>query len=145
MKFGYFRLCEVARMDGASSSAQSAATGVWAGIWKIKVPGRIKHFLWKACTNSLPTKINLCKQKILNDSICQLCGNFLEDTKHALWDCEAVKGVWCKEFNWINPMEAAHGTFLDLMERLMSRVMSRQSVIELFATTAWFIWTHATK
>lgn len=134
-------MCEEARIDGASSSIQSAASGVWDGIWKLKVPGRIKHVLWKACTNSLPTKVNLMKQKILNDSICQLCGRFQEDTKHALWDCEAVKRVWCKEFSWINPLEAAHGTFLDLVDRLMSR----PSVTELFATTAWFIWTHRNK
>lgn len=131
---------EELRIDGASSSIQSAASSVWDGIWKLKVLGRIKHFLWKACTNSLATKVNLMKWKILNDSICQLCGKF-HDTKHALWDCEAVKRVWCKEFSWINPLEAAHGTFLDLVDRLMSR----PSVTELFATMAWFIWTHRNK
>ena len=106
-------------------------------VWKLKVPGRIKHFLQKACANSLPTKVNLMKRKILTDPI-QLCGRFLENTKHAFWDCEAVRRVWCKEFRQVNQFEAAHGTLLDLVDRLMSK----PRVIEMFVTTAWFTWTH---
>ena len=81
------------------------------------------------------------KRKILADPICQLYGKYSGDTKHALWDCEAVKRVWCKEFSWVNQFEAAHGTFLDLVDWLMSK----PRVTELFATTAWFIWTHRIK
>lgn len=100
-----------------------------------------KHFMWKACSESLPTKANLIKRKILTDPTCHLCGKVSEDTKHALWDCEAVKDVWCKEFSWVNSLEAAHGSWLDLVERLLSK----SRVAEMFATTAWFIWTHRSK
>ena len=81
------------------------------------------------------------KRKILAGPICQLYGKFSKDTKHALWDSEAVKRVWCKEFGWVNQFEAAHGTFLELVDWLMSK----PRVTELFATTAWFIWTHRSK
>ena len=143
MKSGYKLICEDSRSEEASGSTRNGVSGLWYGIWKLKVPGKIKHFLWKACANSLPTKVNLMKLKILADPLCHLCGRILEDHKHALWDCdcEAVKSVWCKDFTWVNQFEATHVTFLDLVDRLISK----PRVTELFATTACFIWTHRNK
>ena len=57
-------------------------------------PKLIKHFLWRACTNCLPTKANLLKRKIVSDSVCHRCGRCEEDTMHALWDCEVIKLIW---------------------------------------------------
>ena len=62
----------------------------------MKIPGKVKHVLWKECTNSLPTKSNLLKRKVLSDPTCHLCGNRAEDAMYALWECEAGKlvGGW---------------------------------------------------
>ena len=54
---------------------------------------------------------------------------------------EAVKIVWCKDFSWVNRFEAANGTFLDLMERLITKL----GIVDLFVTMAWLIWTHQKK
>lgn len=142
VKSGYKILCDEARSEEASGFKQK-----WrlefevSGIWKLKVPGKIKHFLLKASLDSLPTKANLLKSKIIAYPSCHLCGSFPGDVKHALWDCEAVKIVWCKDFSWVNRFEAANGTFLDLMERLTTK----PGIADLFATTAWLIWTHRNK
>lgn len=61
VKSGYAWICEEARNDEALSSVRSATLCVWARIWKLKALGRIKHFLWNACANSLPTKVNFMK------------------------------------------------------------------------------------
>ena len=135
VKSGHKMLCEKARRDEASSSTGSGGSGLWKGIWKLKVPGKLKHFLWKACTDSLPTKTNLLKRKIIAEPTCHLYGRCSEDVKHALWECEAVKIVWDREFSWVNRFEAANGSFLDLMER----IIKKSGVAELFVTTAWFI------
>ena len=42
-----------------SSSSPSNAEKVWKGIWKIKTPNKIQHFIWRAAKDSLPTKQNL--------------------------------------------------------------------------------------
>lgn len=85
------------------------------------MPGKVKHFLWRACTDSLPTRINLMKRKILSDPICHLCGQADEDTLHALWGCKAIKQVWDRDFNWVNQFEAAQGSFQDLVEKVLSK------------------------
>ncbi|XP_075633467.1 uncharacterized protein LOC142605927 [Castanea sativa] len=140
-KSGYHALCEEARSDEASSSDSGLVARFWSKIWKPGVSGKVKHFLWRACTDSLPTRINLMKRKILSDLICHLCGRVDEDTLHALWGCEAVKQVWDRDFNWVNQFEVAQGSFQDLVEKVLSKPRLRED----FATTAWFVWARRNK
>ena len=63
VKSGYKAICEEENLAEASVSNSAATRDLWSGIWKLKVPGKIKHFLWRACTNCLPTKENLLKRK----------------------------------------------------------------------------------
>ncbi|KAL4651182.1 hypothetical protein ACB092_01G141000 [Castanea dentata] len=81
------------------------------------------------------------KRKIVDDPLCQLCGSLPENAKHALWDCEAVRRVWCLEFNWVSESVTAYGSFLDLVELCLAK----PGASELFGTTAWFIWIHQNK
>lgn len=76
VKSGYKLICEEARIEKASGSTRIGVAGLWSRIWKLKVPGKIKHFLWRACSNYFPTKVNLMKRKILAELLCHLCGNF---------------------------------------------------------------------
>ena len=41
------------------SSSLDGQSKVWKWIWKIKTPNRIRHFIWRAARDSLPTKQNL--------------------------------------------------------------------------------------
>lgn len=58
--------------------------GVWQQIWQLNMPGVVRNFLWRVCTNSLPHKENLFKRKVLLDSLCLLCGRCPESTVHIL-------------------------------------------------------------
>nr|POE85851.1 hypothetical protein CFP56_18200 [Quercus suber] len=141
MKSGYRALCDEARRKEASSSNAGLVAGFWTKIWKLGVPGKVKHFLWRACTNSLPTKLNLVKRKIMNKAVYHLCGQTDKDTLHALWGCETVKQVWDRDFNWVNQFEVAQGSFLDLVAKVLTKLRMR----EVFAATTWFVWTHKNK
>ena len=141
VKSGYKAICEDARREEASISNSVATSGIWSAIWKLNVPGKIKHFPWRAYTNSLPTKTNLLRRKIISESLCHQCGKSDEDTKHALWDCEAIKQVWCVDFGWVNRFEAEQGNFLDLFDRMVSK----SGKAELFAISARHIWVHRNK
>ena len=42
------------------SSSSSGSNGlVWKKIWKMRVPNKIHHFIWRAAKDSLPMKKNL--------------------------------------------------------------------------------------
>lgn len=68
--------------------------GFWKGVWRLKVPGVVKHFIWKVSNNILPTKVNLVKKKILEDPLCPICHCEPETIVHTLWSCRSSLSVW---------------------------------------------------
>nr|POF17278.1 protein free1 [Quercus suber] len=56
-------------------------------IWKLQVQNRIKLLMWRAGSDSLPTKVNLTKRMLLTETTCTQCNQGPEDTLHALWTC----------------------------------------------------------
>ena len=47
---GYQRLCAEEQKDSASPSNLDKTHGFWKKLWKAGVPGKLKHFEWKACS-----------------------------------------------------------------------------------------------
>lgn len=50
--------------SNARSSSVEPQKQFWRGIWWLCVPNKIKHFIWRACNNALPTKSNLFQRQI---------------------------------------------------------------------------------
>ena len=114
VKSGYKLLYE---LDTIRSQATDSQKSFWKSIWKLKVPGKIKHFLWKACTNSLPTKENLLKWKILQESGCPCCSSDSELVMHAIWSCSCIKMVWDSDFEWVDRSSTASDSFSDVFQK----------------------------
>lgn len=84
VKSGYKALTELSLSDSVRTEQPKAQKTFWRSIWKLKVLGKIKHFMWKSCTNSLPIKENFLKHTILQESVCQIYDRELESFLHAL-------------------------------------------------------------
>ena len=87
----YQRLCAEEQKDSASPSNLDKTHEFWKKLWKAGVPGKLKHFLWKACSKALPTKVSLLRRKIIAESSCPHCTNYAETVLHALWECDSVR------------------------------------------------------
>ena len=75
-----------------SSSSIGGNNLVWKSIWNLQVPHKVKHLLWRAANEALPTLYNLWRRKVVTSIYCPFCKSDEEDTVHALW---AVKGyLW---------------------------------------------------
>ncbi|KAL6140822.1 hypothetical protein ACLB2K_059115 [Fragaria x ananassa] len=59
--------------SSASSSSSDVVIPFWKKFRKIKVPGKVKLCLWKACRDFLPTRANLVKKHVDIPIICPLC------------------------------------------------------------------------
>ena len=46
---------------------------LWRKIWYLGMPNKVKHLVWWACKDSIPTKANLVRRKILYDDLCEAC------------------------------------------------------------------------
>ena len=98
-------------MDGVSK--------VWKGMWKIKTPNKIRHFLWRAARYSLSTKQNLCQRHVLVDASCPLCDEHTESLLHCLWLCDHAKAVWKSDICFARYYRKQHRDFLELLGEVM--------------------------
>ena len=88
---------QTAKSNHPGTSNPTVLNSFWTNIWKLNIPNKVKHFLWRACSDSLPTKRNLAQRRIITNVTCDLCRDQPEDAIHALWDCYGVKEIWWKE------------------------------------------------
>ena len=67
---------------------------MWIGIWSLQVPPKVKHMLWRALHEAIPTLLNLWKRKVVSSVTCPRCYSAFEDTIHSLWSCPALRVIW---------------------------------------------------
>ena len=67
---------------------------LWRKNWKLAVPGKVKHFLWRAYHESLPTNQQLHRRKIRANPLCSIYALAKESTHHALWQCPMARNTW---------------------------------------------------
>lgn len=119
----------------AGQSEREALQHLWNKIWGLKVPNKIKHFVRKACKNSLPTKVNLVRHKVLIDGLCDRCKQGPEDVVHTLYGCPTLYDLW-KQTKWNNGAFKDFTSFLDLFDFILTGT----SEVELFASITWNLW-----
>jgi len=65
----------------------------WTAIWQLKVPPKIKVFLWRLARHSIPTADVLHRRHIAPHAACLVCG-VPDSWKHSLLECNLAKCVW---------------------------------------------------
>ncbi|OMO68571.1 hypothetical protein COLO4_29577 [Corchorus olitorius] len=76
------------------SSSHNIAESTWRKIWSMKVPKKIRNFLWRVCSNSIATNFLLWKRKLKGTPCCPFCENVEETPEHVLLLCPWTKCVW---------------------------------------------------
>ncbi|KAK9999971.1 hypothetical protein SO802_019574 [Lithocarpus litseifolius] len=84
---------EASRVQQPSQSSTQALKLLWNKIWALNVPNKVKTLIWRACKNSLPTKANLFRRKIIPDGRCEICKQEDEDIMHAFYRCPALQSL----------------------------------------------------
>jgi hypothetical protein len=65
----------------------------WPAIWQLKVPSKIRLFLWRLARHSIPTGDVLHRRHMTEQAACLIYG--AEDSwKHSLLECNMAKCVW---------------------------------------------------
>lgn len=110
----------------------------WKKIWSLKVAPRVKMFVWRACTGSLPSKVNLCRRGCHIDPICALCGETKESIDHLLIKCKQVCLIWYGSVLRLNMNEEGVNTFRELIWKKIS--IAPDHYMEILCYIAWEIW-----
>ena len=78
------------------ASDDSRMRRFWKQIWQLNIPHKVRHFAWRACRDTLPTKENLIRRKVLTEGCCELCNLGLESSSHLFWECSRAREVWAQ-------------------------------------------------
>ncbi|XP_045831384.1 uncharacterized protein LOC123922735 [Trifolium pratense] len=92
VKSGYQAIKEWDNLQNASSSNNSQK--IWNILWKLNVPPKHSHLLWRVIRNVIPVKGNLFKRGIRSDPLCPRCLNTTKTTYHVFLGCEWSKRAW---------------------------------------------------
>lgn len=68
--------------------------GVWHNIWRLEGSPRDSLLLWLIAHDSMKTATLLWQRRAITDPGCNLCGELVEDTLHAVRDCRYTSQVW---------------------------------------------------
>jgi hypothetical protein len=131
----------VKEQDGAHQPESSTSMGnntLWSGIWSMQAPNTIKHFMWRACKNILPTKDNLLRRRVVEDPKCPICSLEVETIYHTIWDCPASKDVWGASQRVFQKSSFIVPDFFHVAELLY--VKCGEDDFRLFAEIARKIW-----
>jgi hypothetical protein len=118
----------------AQSSNQDLSTQLWKRVWHVRGPPVVRVFLWKACSNILPTKLNLHKRGIVEDSLCPICKQEGESVEHILWTCESARDVWAEYSSKLQKCVTMEVTFANLFMGLADKLdINEMQMVEVVA------------
>lgn len=69
-------------------------TDTWKKVWSLKLPPKVKNFMWRSLTECLPTKDNLIKKKVAVIQSCPVCNLESETVFHTLVTCQFAELCW---------------------------------------------------
>lgn len=95
---------------------QPEINDLWKKFWGLAVQTKVHNFLWRAIKNSIPSKTNLKRRKIIPKDICDHCKSSNEDVVHALWSCPHLSPIWNSESNWSFRSYTVFQNFKDLVQ-----------------------------
>lgn len=118
-------------------SSMDKETSWWRKVWKMRVPSKVKVFVWKSFHESIPTMVNLWNHHVPVDGNCLICKEEIETTDHALFQCQRAREVWDILYPLIMTTDY---TIMDIKDRWLSLADNSMEVLEHISVGAWSIW-----
>ncbi|CAI9773810.1 unnamed protein product [Fraxinus pennsylvanica] len=109
----------------------------WRTIWNLKIPAKVRNFLWRASQLVLPTADHLRAKRVDIDKLCPVCLQHDESVLHSLVHCTLARRVW--DTLGINSSPSLADSFKDWLNIVLS---NNKEVRELIGMTCWAIWTN---
>uniref|UniRef100_A0A7N2LAI0 Reverse transcriptase zinc-binding domain-containing protein n=1 Tax=Quercus lobata TaxID=97700 RepID=A0A7N2LAI0_QUELO len=127
----------------AEHSAARLHAWTWKEIWSLNVPPKIRTFIWRACSNCLPTRDNLHRRRVRVEPTCELCKQEPETTTHILWTCPFARNVWALIKGKIQKCSNGDSDFFLLFKQMQTKLSKQE--LETWAVTASALWNARNK
>ncbi|KAG7567730.1 Reverse transcriptase zinc-binding domain [Arabidopsis thaliana x Arabidopsis arenosa] len=108
-------------------------------VWKLKIPPKIQHFLWKCISGAVSTATQLRTRTIPADPTCQRCCQDDETINHILFTCTYAQTVWrCANTNFGYHLNAAD--LEDNLNMLIQLYKDKQIPLSNRLLPFWMLW-----
>lgn len=94
--------------------------------------------MWKAINDSLPTRRNLARRKVVESPNCLVCENDEKSICHAMWSCSAAGDVWAKDSNPLQKWSGSEDEMFSAREKMVLNLPHEE--LELVAIVMRKIW-----
>ncbi|GAU41445.1 hypothetical protein TSUD_98410 [Trifolium subterraneum] len=139
VKSGYQAIMNWVESTTTNTTSSSAmSNNIWQILWKLNVPPKHSHFIWRLLNEALPVKGNLFKKGIRCDPLCPRCSNHVETSHHVFLDCVWAKQVWFASSLTINLNGCHFENLNDWVLHMFNQ--TDQASKELIAATLYGIW-----
>ncbi|CAN6555765.1 unnamed protein product [Malus baccata var. baccata] len=127
-----------------SSRAVSIPSTLWKSVWKLKVPPKIRTFMWKTLHEALATMKNLYIRRSSPSPICPLCNSQDESIEHLFLFCPWVEVVWFGGMLNLRPIRQHVSSWASWLMQMGAAENGSAEVrinrISYIAFTCWHIW-----
>ncbi|CAN1156954.1 Putative ribonuclease H protein At1g65750 [Linum perenne] len=114
--------------------------GEWPLLWKMKIPPKVKHFMWNLGRDVLSTKEALHRRHIFVAGECGCCNVFFETSWHLFFECQVAKACWV-EAGLSSVVESALGGRNSVAEVILHILGTQEeSVTQSFCMVLWSVW-----
>lgn len=136
VRFAYHLKMSLLRDKSGVGLQENNDVFYWSSIWNMNILRLVKQFIWRACNNLLPTKVNLAIRKVVED-LCPLCGK-AETILHAIWECPISSDVWGEGDSPLRKWSLNTQNFWSFWTQLVDNTY--QNTRELCSITCKNIW-----
>ena len=128
-------------MEAKDQAAQilKNPTGYGMEFGVYKYPHKVKHMMWRAAHNAIPSLYNLWHCNVVTIALCPRCKSRTEDTIHALWTCPFLLVVWSNDEMLSKLLRYKYNDFSDLLGMVF--LMKERINPNLLATCFWLVWS----
>ena len=131
------------QLDYVEHSTAARDRPIWNKIWSLKVPPKVKNFMWRACSNILPTRDNLHRRKLHVEPMCGFCCQNSKTAEHVLWTCPFARNVWALCRGKLQKCSNVAIDFFSLFQLLVDRLECDE--LKKWAMVSWALWTARNK
>ncbi|XP_028784473.1 uncharacterized protein LOC114740485 [Neltuma alba] len=123
------------------TTSYKPSKSLWSGIWRIKMPPKVLHFIWRAINSALATKEALFRRKCSCSPMCDICQIHPESVEHMLFLCPWAQKCWFGSPLTLKFKEVGLSSFGRWLEEwLQMKECPGNDEIALFAGICWGIW-----
>lgn len=125
-------------LGGHNIDETSEACGLWKKIWCSQWPPKLKHFVWRACKESLPVNAVRHHRHMAESPLCSRCSVEAETVCHALLDCSKVRMIWQTHPLGTLIQDVPRTSFAAALTWLLAHISNDE--VCSFVSSTWAAW-----